>query len=183
MNQLPLETEEGIQILVSQAQSGDSGSVARLFELFSDRIFRYLRLRLSEVEIAEDLTQTVFLEMIQALPRYQPSPKAKFSTWLFQIARFRLIDHYRKHRSTVDIDEVAIQGHPNLSTDAPEFELNQTDAALAQLPEKYRTILHLRFREELEPKEIAQVMKISVMNVRVLQHRALRKLRLIIEQE
>lgn len=173
-----MRTEEEIQRIIASAQSGDQDSIAELFTMFVDRIYRFLRGRLSDEQTAEDITQTVFLEMIQSLPRYIPQQNAKFSTWLFQIARFRLIDHYRQHRETVSLDEGQLPDHPNLRVDAIINDVPAgLDAALARLPERYQTVLHLRYREELPLNEIARVINVSVVNVRVIHFRALRALR------
>lgn len=170
------EHQPDIQKLVRSAQTGDSESIAELFRLFSDRIFRFVRFRVGDVATAEDLAQTVFVEMIRSLPRYKEQRNAKFSTWLFQIARFRLIDHYRSRRNTVSLDHDVPDG-----TEPPAPVMNEErviiDRALALLPERYQTVLHLTFREDLNDKEIAHSMRIGKINVRVLRHRALRALR------
>ncbi len=175
-------SEDDIQAIVASAQGGDADSVAKLFELFSDRIFRFFRVRISDTKTAEDLTQTVFLEMIQALKRYKRQ-EAKFSTWLFQIARFRLIDEYRKNPPPLSIDE-SLQNHPSLIVDPPgEISLPRNiDSAFAKLPERYQTILHLRFREDFSYREVAYSMNISEVHVRVLQHRALNALRKLLNE-
>lgn len=171
-------TESEIQEYVARAKSGDSGACGVLFEEFSDRIYRFLILRVSERETAEDLTQTVFVEMIQSLPRYKPQKSAKFSTWLFQIARFRLIDHYRSHKTHIPLEDAPEPAeepaHPDPAAD------QELLAALAQLPEKQRTVLHLHFFEDMSPNDIARVLKTTAVNVRVIQHRAIKALRTLI---
>lgn len=174
-------SEEAIQECVQKARAGDQEAIAELFRRFSDRIYRYLRLRVSDEATAEDLTQTVFVEMLSSLTRYKTLPEAKFSTWLFQIARFRLIDHYRKDRPTAPIDDVRESTHPNLSV-MPDPPAGDLDWALQQLPEKYQTVLHFRFREDLDPEEVARILGTSTVNVRVLQHRALKALRKILDE-
>lgn len=170
------EHQPHIQDLVRNAQTGDSESIAELFRLFSDRIFRFVRYRVGDVATAEDLTQTVFVEMIRSLPRYKEQKNAKFSTWLFQIARFRLIDHYRSRRNTVSLDHDVPDGtEPQAPVIHEESAL--IDRALAHLPERYQTVLHLTFHEDLDDKEIATILRIGKINVRVLRHRALRALR------
>ncbi len=171
-----------IAALVERAQRGDRDSVAEIFELLHERIFRFFAFRTSERETAEDLTQTTFLEMIRALPRYKVQTDAKFTTWLFQIARFRLIDHYRRSGRTVPLDDVP---EPVDADDEPAdpHDADAVRSALAQLPEKYQTVLHLRYREDLTTAEIAAAMRTSALNVRVLQHRALNALRAIIHRE
>lgn len=175
-----MDQDQQIAELVARAQSGDEGSVSRLFELLSNRIFRFFSIRTSDRETAEDLTQTVFLEMIQALPRYKVQHGAKFTTWLFQLARFRLIDHYRKRRSQVPLDDAPeVMTEPLAETDP--ITAGRVETALRQLPEKYQTVLHLKFREDLSAAEIARVIHTTALNVRVIQFRALKALRRYIE--
>lgn len=171
--------EVDIASLVEAAQAGDSSSVGRLFELLSNRIYRFFSLRTSDRETAQDLTQTVFLEMIQALPRYKKRRSAKFTTWLFQLARFRLIDHYRKQRPSLPIEDAPEPSHEPFTGKDPIAAQAVTEA-LRKLPEKYQTVLHLKFREGFSAGEIAQVMRTTALNVRVMQFRALRDLRTIL---
>lgn len=165
-----------IAALVVQAQDGDRQAIATIFDRLKDRIYRYLLMRTSNREVAEDLLQTTFLEMIRALPRYKVQNDAKFTTWLFQIARFRLIDHYRVQGRTVGLDDAPEMAAEEENAVDP-FEHDQVETALKTLPEKYQTILHLRYREDFTTEEIAAAMKISTINVRVVQHRALQALK------
>lgn len=162
--------------LVVRAQQGERDSIAEIFNRLQGRLFRYLLMRTSNRETAEDLLQTTFLEMIRALPRYKVQSDAKFTTWLFQIARFRLIDHYRQGGRTVPLESIAEPAEDRPDAADP-FDRDLVETALRTLPEHFQTILHLRYREDLETGEIATVMNISVINVRVLQHRALRALK------
>lgn len=162
--------------LVQQAQGGDRDAIAKIFERLQHRIYRYVYMRTSSREVAEDLLQTTFLEMIRALPRYKVQNDAKFTTWLFQIARFRLIDYYRQQGRTVALDDAPEVAAEHI-TPADPWQGAQIERALQTLPEKYQTILHLRYREDFTTPEIAAAMKISALNVRVLQHRALQALK------
>lgn len=178
--------EEAIQNLVYSAKEGETESVGQLYEHFSQRIYRFIAYRVTTREEAEDLTQEVFLEMIRSLPRYREQKGAKFSTWLFQIARFTLIDHYRTKRRTVPIETVADEGNVLLRTDPAEVNLDVRAETVRQkmreLPEKYQTVLHLSFVEEMNSREIAKAMSVSVISVRVWKHRALKKLSSMISQ-
>ncbi|MFH1235742.1 MAG: RNA polymerase sigma factor [Parcubacteria group bacterium] len=171
---------EHINELVRGAQGGDEDSLGCLYELLSDRVYRYIVMRVSHRETAEDLMQTAFLEMIRSLPRYKIRVGAKFTTWLFQIVRHRLIDHYRRQKIVLPMDE-AVESHPALQTDPAPPDMGDSDkhllSAIAALPERQQTILHLYYREDMSPSEIAEVMDISVISVRVEKHRAISKIR------
>jgi DNA-directed RNA polymerase specialized sigma24 family protein len=81
-----------------------------LYHQYHLRIYRYLRAHLKNDDDAADLTQQVFFQVWMRLPTYQPA-KGSFSTWLFSIARHRLIDFLRAMRSSTSWEtlyEIAI---------------------------------------------------------------------------
>lgn len=160
---------------VMKAQAGDRDAMAAMFDLLQPRIYRFLAVRTPTREVAEDLTQTTFVEMIQSLPRYRVQSGAKFTTWLFQIARFRLIDYYRTQGREVTVETLPDTPNDDMPPDPIMSDL--VDRAWRRLPEQYQTVLHLKFREGFSASEIAEVLKTSALNARVLQHRALKALR------
>src|SRR6185436_8469547 len=98
--------ENDIQKLVSSAQNGDSDAFGQIYDLFSRQIFNFLFSKLRHKETSEDLVHTVFLKAWTNLRTYRPRVTAKFSTWLYQIANYTLIDHWRTKRPTVELTEV-----------------------------------------------------------------------------
>ena len=172
--------ENSIQSAIQQARQGDTDSVGLLYDLFSQKIYRFFVFRVKTVEEAEDLTQTVFLKMIRSLSRYQKKTGASFSAWLFQIARFTLVDHYRTKHEIVPLEAVENSANPRLQTDPSTVSLDtRAEAArllVKRLPEVQQTVLHLSFVEEMSPREIARAMNVSVISVRVWKHRALKRL-------
>jgi RNA polymerase sigma-70 factor (ECF subfamily) len=178
--------DQTIQAWVQAAQAGDEASIGKLFEFFQNRIFRFLAYRVNSQADAEDLTQTVFLEMIRGLPRYKPRRNAKFSTWLFQIARHRLIDYYRSNKPVMEIGALVESKNPGLQVPAQEFELDTRTKALKQklklLTEKQQTVICLMFVENYDISEIASLMRISALQVRVLKHRAVKKLSQLLKE-
>lgn len=177
---------EDIQELVQKAQAGDESSVTRLYELFCDRIYRYIVLRVSHRETAEDLTQTVFLEMIRSLQRYKKQKDVKFTTWLFQIARHRLIDHYRRSKNIFPIDDLT-DSHTELQIEPDEINFDtdyqRIKKILHKLSEQQQNVIHLSYYEDMQPGEIAKITGMSAINVRVEKHRALRNIRKILSKE
>jgi RNA polymerase sigma-70 factor (ECF subfamily) len=168
--------------LVAKAQTGDHQSMSLIFEQMKDRIFRFFDIRTKDRDLAEDLTQTTFVEMIHALPRYRVQSNAKFTTWLFQIARHRLIDHYRQSGRTVELEAAEKLADSKQDHHDP-IERDLVLVATRQLPESYQTVLHLMYQEDLDTKDIAEILKTNVVNVRVLHHRALKALRKLLPKE
>ncbi len=168
--------ETDVQKLVSEAAKGNSDSFGKLYDLYSARIFNFIFSRVRNKQTAEDILHTVFMKAWNNLPKYRPTKSAKFSTWLFQIANFTVIDYWRTQKETVEIDKLE-----NLAAFAKEPKLYEDYSflwkALEELPEDYRTVLRLRFVDDLTVSETAFAMQKSEVGIRVLQHRALKALR------
>ncbi|HEV8601413.1 MAG TPA: RNA polymerase sigma factor [Patescibacteria group bacterium] len=168
--------ENKIQEWVKEAQGGDTEAFGALYDAFSQRIYNFLFARLRHKQTAEDLAGTVFLKAWANLKQYQPRANAKFGTWLFQIANFTLIDHWRTRKETAPLDKI-----DNLSSFAFDQKLYEDYEflwiAISQLPLEYQSVLDLRFKQELSVTETAYIMKKSEVGIRVLQHRALKLLK------
>lgn len=168
--------ESKIQDLVAQAKKGDTDSFGKIYDELARPIYNFLFARVRQKQITEDLVQTVFLKAWHNIASYKPSRKAKFSTWLYQIANYTLIDYWRTKKDTVDIDAVS-----NLSDFAKDPKLYEKYDyllnAMSELPAEYQTVLELRFRQDLNVAEVAEIMNKSQVGVRVLQHRAVKALR------
>lgn len=167
-------TDDEVKYLILRAQAGDKEAFDKIYDLFFSKIYRYIFFRTKHNEEAEDLTSTVFLKIWQSLPRYRVRSGAKFSTWLFQIARYTLIDYYRRRKKSVSLDE--IKEEKTASGIEIGAEINEVRAYVAYLPEVYQTVINLRYFQGLAYGEIAQIMGKTKVGVRVLSHRAIKKL-------
>jgi RNA polymerase sigma-70 factor (ECF subfamily) len=174
--------EPKIQELIAEAQGGNSEAFGRIYDLYAAKLFNFLLSKVRHKQTSEDLLHTVFLKAWDNLNSYQPRPTAKFSTWLFQIANFTLIDFWRTKKDTVELTKVE-----NLSDFALDPDLFEDYEflwiALSQLPLEYQTILDLRFKQQLSVSETALIMDKSQVSVRVMQHRALKLLKNILNKD
>jgi RNA polymerase sigma-70 factor (ECF subfamily) len=165
--------------LVERARSGDGAAFAALYDVFAARVYRFFRFRVASDEAAEDLTQRVFLKMIEQLPTYEPRG-IPFAAWLFRVARNAWIDEERTAHPAVSIDNVAetmavADGPHELAAAAIESEMLR--GAIATLPPDQREVIACRFFAGLSCRETAAQMGRNEGSVRVLQHRALAALR------
>jgi len=163
--------------LAKNAQNGNTDAFGQIFDEISDDIYRFLAFRVRNPEDAKDLTSQVFLEAWQSLPRF--NPEKSFLTWIFSIARYRLIDYYRAFRPTASLDAVInLAGDTDIETET-ERNLNTSQVlqVLDKLPELYQTVLKLKFVQELEYNEIADITGKTENNLRVIVKRGLDKLR------
>lgn len=147
-----------------------------IFRQYHDRIQHYILGKVSDYYIAEDLTSTVFLKISQKLQDYDES-KASISTWIYTIANNTVIDFYRTNKTYEEVPEdIAVNGEPDEEILRSE-QLTELADALRQLTERERDIIILHFYHNRTLKEIALTMGMSYGNVKVVQQKALMKLR------
>ncbi len=148
------------------------------YETYANDIYRFMLWRTQNNELSQDLTSHVFEKAWRARTSFQGgSAKA----WLYRIARNTLVDHWRKKQELIVEDTDTLQESTVTDDTAEtldnEAELQKLRQAIAGLPTEMRTIIRLRFISNLSSKEVAKRLNMSEGNVRVVQYRALRKLR------
>lgn len=174
---------ENLQTIVDKAQNGDEKAFGELYDIFSNRLFAFIMVKTSHRPTAEDLLQEVFIKIWKALPKYEKQD-VQFSSWLYAIASNHIKDHYRAvsrrpqtNELLENIDKVTDE---DLSKPIDnEFLKNDLEKVLEQLPENYREVVQCRFLSDLTVSETAQVVGKTELAVRVIQTRALSKLRKI----
>lgn len=172
---------------VALAIQGHKQAFGRLYEKYADRIFRYLYFRTGSEQEAEDLMAAVFLKAWEALPEInQTGRKLNFKPWLFRIAHNSLIDYYRTNKNEISIEELGQINSSVKKTERiveAEQEMDQIMRAIKNLDEKSQMVIIGRFDACLSHREIAVVLGIKENHVRVIQYRALDKLRKILGEQ
>ena len=164
--------------LMSRVATGEDAAMALLVDRWKGPLIRFFNRSLHSLADAEDLAQTTFVKIYRAAERYKPT--AKFSTYLFTVARRILLDeHKRRARHPVDaVDPVNLQSTVEPKGKPSSFELEEAlQQCLRKLPEKQRTSLLLRVQRELSYEEIANIKKASQGAVKTWIHRARSHLR------
>ncbi len=154
---------------------------AELYEQYLPKVFRYIQYRVNSMQLTEDLTSTTFEKALVNFSRYS-SDKAKFSTWIFSIARNVVIDHYRasQRKQTAPLEEASEVASKDSSPEEELFqgeELARLQGYLAQLQQDEQEIIRLKFVAELNNRQIAKMLGLSESNVGTRLYRAVRKLR------
>jgi RNA polymerase sigma-70 factor (ECF subfamily) len=188
----PLQTISDAELVEHIHASMDNPSsgrdaVCELYDRYNKPIFRYLWARVSDRQLAEDLTGEVFARMVAALPRYRIAG-GTFQAWLYRIAHNLLIDQYRKERgkNEISLDDVEYIG---MAADDPEQATEQVlfiervMTGLKKLDSNQQEILILRFISGLSLQEVAATLGKTVGAVKIAQHRALKELRGLLNVE
>ena len=173
-----------VMSVMPACQRGEAGAVARLYDLYADRIYRYLLARTGDQHTAEDLTGEVFLRVVQHVQRFRldaARPAASVSAWLYRIAGNLLTDYHRgrQRRTMVSLEEETPGTHAN--SDASELveqheALERLSGALGKLTEEQRLVVISKFGEGLSNAQVAACLGKTEGAVEALQHRALRTL-------
>ncbi|HSS79697.1 MAG TPA: sigma-70 family RNA polymerase sigma factor [Gaiellaceae bacterium] len=154
--------------VLRKAQRGDERAFSLILRAYETPVFNYvLRLVGGDRALAEDLTQEVFLRVYQGLPKF--SLRSKFTTWLFQVTKNRVLDELRaverRPRALVAIDDIA----PLEVMDAPIERLEEIDAlwtAVELLSTDLKMALLLRDVVGLSYTEIADSLEVTLATVK-----------------
>ncbi|MBI2676743.1 MAG: RNA polymerase sigma factor [Candidatus Yanofskybacteria bacterium] len=162
------------KMLVKRARSGDRQALSLLWDALTPKLFGYLVNTTKNKPLAEDLLQTTWLKAIDNLSKFKQQD-AGFSAWLFAIARNEYRQHWRKRKNEVSF-EPAEHDQPDSSQGSPEAKIF-VEQALAYLSDDDRELIRLRYIVDLPIKDIALILKLNFVTVRVRIHRALAKMR------
>jgi RNA polymerase sigma-70 factor (ECF subfamily) len=170
---------ESDEELMKQYQAGKVSAFDTLYEKYRGDVYRYL-LRQFDPGTAEELYQDVWMKLIQARDRYQPS--AKFRTYLYTITHNRIRDHFRRHHET-PVDSTKDSVEVEIETLAPERITQDRQAievllkGIRLLPGEQRQAFLLKEESGLSVEEIAEIMGASRESTRSRLRYAMSKLR------
>ncbi len=172
-------------LLVQRAVGHDTEAFGRLYDMHVNRVYRHIYYRVGNEADAEDLTQQVFLKAWQAIGKYKRMA-SPFVAWLMTISHNLVVDFYRtrKDRAYLEAEVLADDSAPSPERAAEaSLEQQRLRRGILQLGGDEQQVVILRFIEGFEFAEIASLLKKREGNIRVILHRALVKLRNIVEEE
>lgn len=147
-----------------------------MYETYADDIYRFLFVHVRDVEIAEDLTADTFTKAWKNIRGYDfKHPRG----WLYAIARNTLTDYWRK-KKPLPLDEEI-----ELPDDSPgqdeimdkKLERIRIARAVSRLPKDMKSVVNLRFMQGYSVRQTAEALKLTEANIRVIQYRALKKMK------
>ena len=181
---MPAELDPDAALML-RVKQGDAAAFTQLVEKYKQPITNLVWRTVRDETEAEDIAQNVFVQAWKSAPRYQAT--AKFSTWLFTIARNLCLNEFRRRsrHPAESLDQMRDD-----SDDQPLFQVvdrrirsaqdellqgeleHKVDAVIGALPENQRVALALCRQEELSYEEIAEVLGCSLSATKSLIHRA-----------
>ena len=147
-----------------------------IYTVYRDRVFAYLAARVQNRQDVEDLCADVFEQVYRSLPRYDPE-KAALGTWIFTIARYTLINHFRRGGRTVPLEEEFTDPEDPETALLREETLSRLAEVLAGMEQDQRDIIVLRYYRGDSLTRISQLTGISYGMVKVKHKKALETLR------
>jgi RNA polymerase sigma-70 factor (ECF subfamily) len=180
--------------LARLALKGDQSAFAEIVDLYQDKLYHMANRMLNNRHEAEDVVQDTFLRVYKNLDRYDET--MKFSTWIYRIATNLCIDRLRKRKPGFSLDaetsdHEGLDGYSMLPSDerTPESEtlLSETRqlirGAIDTLPAKYKSVMVLRYLEDLSLQEVGDILGMPVTTVKTRVHRGREFLRKKLERQ
>ena len=150
-------------LLISRARGGDREAFGALVEQYRDNVYRLAYRMCGNAYDADEAAQEAFVAAWRALPNFRGD--AKFSTWLYRLTTNAAIDVMRREKRHQTVGDGEMMELAD-DADSPQETVERTEQqeavqkALATLSEEYREVLLLRYMEELDYAEIAEVLQL-----------------------
>lgn len=150
-------------LLISRARGGDREAFGELVEQYRDNVYRLAYRMCGNAYDADEAAQEAFVAAWRALPNFRGD--AKFSTWLYRLTTNAAIDVMRREKRHQTVGDGEMMELAD-DADSPQETVERTEQqeavqkALATLSEEYREVLLLRYMEELDYAEIAEVLQL-----------------------
>lgn len=181
--------------LVQMYLQGNENAFKTLLFRHKDRIFKFIKLKVKDTDLANDIFQDTFIKVINTIKLGSYNEEGKFLPWVMRIAHNLIIDHFRKNSRVRMISEASSSKEDfnvftTLASDSKNVLeeittkelLDQMVTLVEYLPKSQREILNMRIFQDMSFKEIAEVEKISINTALGRMRYALLNMRKMIEK-
>ena len=174
--------------LLALAATGDDRAWRSILDRYAPRVFAMARSRVRQPELAEEITQSVFAKVAEKMMTGAYTDQGRFESWLFRVAMNRVRDEFRsrQRRPSESVENHTLDARPTPHEPSPPLDERPAEhdalrRAIEQLSDADRTVIELRHHGGLGFKDIAAALDEPTGTVLARHHRALKKLRSIIE--
>ncbi len=177
---------DGENKLIKDAIRGKASAFGSLYDYYQPKIYRFVLVKVSRREEAEDLTHQVFLNAWANLKTYEDLG-FPFSSWLYRIARNLIVDFYRTNRNESSLEKidpeylvVEATAHFDLTD---KMDVEKIKSAIQHLKPEHQDVIVMRFVEDMAIKEVALAMDKTEGAIKLIQHRAIKELKNLLGAE
>lgn len=171
--------------LLDRAKQYDPGALAEIYDQYAPKIYNYIYYRVGDARLAEDLTASVFLNVLEAIQSNR-AWRTSFSGWLYRIAHNVVVDQFRRRGKLreLPLDErlVSMEEDPYKNAEL-SLEVDSLKRAIRGLTSDQAEVIILKFIEDLTNAEVARIMGKTEGAIKSLQYRALASLRKKLKSE
>lgn len=176
---------DGEDDILKNAIRGEASAFGLLYKHYQPKIYRFIYFKVGRREEAEDLTHQVFLKAWQNIENFKPRG-FPFGSWLYRMARNQVIDSYRTKKGDISIDDIdpeAFAGSNEINDQLDrDLDVQAVRNAILKLKPEHQDVIIMRFVEDYSTKEVAFALKKSEGSIKLLQHRAMEKLRSLLNE-
>jgi RNA polymerase sigma-70 factor (ECF subfamily) len=172
-------------LLLERAREYDAQALAEIYDRYAESIYRYAYRFVGDADLAEDLTSEVFCKLLQVLGTSR-GPRTQLQGWLYRVARNLAVDWFRQRAKGVHL---SLDEELTPDTDSPPTRLEQQQLhqdlreAISRLTPGQQQVIVLRFGEGRKIADIARLMGKSEGSVKLIQFRAMARLRKLLESQ
>lgn len=174
--------------LVQEVQNGNKNSFWNIYDILLPNIYNFVYYKVQQKELAEDLTEEVFIKVWDNLSKFKFSDNIPFSAWVYRIAWNLIIDYFRKYKNEIPMDEEFDVEDNNCTIEdfrnETENSYNQKvlSKALSKLNIDQRDVIIFKYVNDLDYWEISIIMWKPEWTIRQLHSRAIKNLKWIIDE-
>ena len=181
------------RVLLNNYLSGDRSAISELIERHSQRVRNYIGMMVKDDDIANDIFQETFIKAVQVIDEGRYVDSGKFLSWVLRIAHNRVLDHFRREKSSRQINESEAGydmlgtmrfSEPTTEDELVHGEMEQTIRDLVDmLPDEQQEVVRLRYYSKLSFQEIAEQTEVSINTALGRMRYALINLRRLIKEK
>jgi RNA polymerase sigma-70 factor (ECF subfamily) len=181
------------RVLLNNYLSGDRSAISELIERHSKRVRNYIGMMVKDDDVADDIFQETFIKAVKVIDEGRYTDSGKFLSWILRIAHNRVLDHFRREKSSRQINESEAGydvigtlrfSEPTTEDTIVNSEIEQTIRNLIDLlPEEQQEVVRLRYYSKLSFQEIAEQTEVSINTALGRMRYALINLRRMIQEK
>jgi RNA polymerase sigma-70 factor (ECF subfamily) len=160
------------RVLLNNYLLGDRSAISELIERHSKRVRNYIGMMVKDDDIADDIFQETFIKAVKVIDEGRYTDSGKFLSWILRIAHNRVLDHFRRQKSSRQVNESEAGydvigtlrfAEPSTEDEMVHSEMEQTIRDLVELlPDEQREVVRLRYYSKLSFQEIAEQTEVSI---------------------